>query len=270
MDKILHPDTKPSVNYTSMFRVSVVMAVYNEENRVSGAIDSILNQTMTNLELIIVNDGSTDHTIDVIKRYQDERIVFIDKEHNSGLADSLNLGVTHARSNLIARQDADDLSQPNRLETQVDYLNRNPEVAVVGSWGYLTNDTDQKKELRFPTTDGGIKRFMQKDNPFIHTSVVFRKEAFEKAGRYKVGLEDYDLWIRLAKDNKVANLPFFLVTRHEADNFEWRPYYQGKKKREMYNLRLRCQLKAMQYFGVHVKTLYYLSKTLVRIILPKN
>jgi glycosyltransferase involved in cell wall biosynthesis len=246
------------------------MAVYNEENNVSRAIDSILNQTMADLELIIVNDGSTDHTLEVISRYDDKRIIVINKERNSGLADSLNIGITQARTGLIARQDADDFSQPNRLETQIDYLIHNPGVAVVGSWGYSTNDTGQKKELKMPTTDIRIRQFMQKDNPFIHTSVVFRKEEFEKAGRYKVGLEDYDLWIRLAKGNKVANLPFFLVTRHEADNFNSRPYYQGKKKRDIYNLRLRCQLKAMLYFGIHIKTLYYLSKTLIRIMLPKN
>jgi len=246
------------------------MAVYNEEKNISRAIDSILSQTMTDLELIIVNDGSTDHTLEIIRRYDDKRIIIIDKEYNSGLADSLNLGITHARTDLIARQDADDFSQPDRLKTQVDYLSRNPEVVVVGSWGYLTNDTDQKKELKLPTTDIRIRQFMQKDNPFIHTSVVFRKEEFEKAGCYKTGLEDYDLWIRLAKDNKLTNLPFFLVTRHEADNFNSRPYYLGKKRRDIYKLRLRCQLKAILYFGIHVKTLYYLSKTIIRIVFPKQ
>ena len=101
--------------------ISVLLCTYNDEKYIKDAIESILNQTFKKFEFIIVNDGSTDRTLDIIKQYNDERIVLIDKK-NTGLTDSLNLGVSIAKTNWIARMDGDDISINNRFENQIKYL----------------------------------------------------------------------------------------------------------------------------------------------------
>jgi len=222
-------DESTSVNKYHLPKVSVVMSVYNEEAMVSRAIESILNQTFESFEFIIVNDGSTDKTLEVIKGYTENRIKLIDKGYNSGLADSLNIGIKYSVGDFIARMDADDFSEKERLEIQVRFLEDNPDIAMVGTWAYLIDlNKNIKKECKPPVSDKVIKKYMEKDNPFIHSSVMLRKKVIEKVGYYnpiKV-IEDYDLWIRIAKHYKIANIPMFLLTRYEDRNFYKRPSYK--------------------------------------------
>ncbi|MCM8824400.1 MAG: glycosyltransferase [Candidatus Omnitrophica bacterium] len=256
-----------------MPKVSVIMAAYNEEKNISKAIESILSQTFENFEFIIINDGSTDRTEEIIKKYQKKttRIHLISKE-NTGLADSLNLGIRHSRGEYIARMDADDIADEKRLEIQVNFLENNPEIALVGSWCYLIDlDNNRRIECRSPILDKEIRKYMQKDNPFIHSSVMMRRSVIKKVGGYDriQGMEDYGLWIRIAKNYKVANIPMFLITRFENKNLYLRPCYKGLNRYDIYSLRLRNQLKAVRNFGLYPETFCYLSRTIICMALCK-
>ncbi len=121
-------------------KVSVIMSVYNGDKYLREAIESILNQTFTDFEFIIVNDGSTDNSLEIIESYDDERIKTINNKKNIGLTKSLNKALKFAKGKYIARQDADDVSLPNRFEKQVEYLDSHPEVALVGTSVYLIDE----------------------------------------------------------------------------------------------------------------------------------
>ncbi|MDI6785868.1 MAG: glycosyltransferase [bacterium] len=255
-----------------MPKVSVVMAVFNEEQNISRAMDSILSQTYKDFEFIIINDGSTDNTLKIIREYRDNRIKLIDKGYNSGLADSLNIGIQNAQGDFIARMDADDFSEKDRLEIQVEFLENNPDLVLVGTWAYLNDlNSNTKKKCEPPTSDKSIKKYMQKDNPFIHSSVMLRKDILKRVGYYNpmVGMEDYDLWIRIGKYYKVANIPIFLVTRYENRNIHTRPFYKGLKRYDIYSLRLQHQLQAIKNFRIYPETIWYLSRTIICMILYK-
>ncbi|HKQ33129.1 MAG TPA: glycosyltransferase family A protein, partial [Thermodesulfobacteriota bacterium] len=115
-------------------KVTVLMTVYNGEKFLNEAIDGILNQTFRDFEFLIINDGSTDGSREIIKSYKDPRINLVDNESNIGLTASLNRGLSLAGGEYIARQDADDISLPERLEKQISILERNPDIALLGSW----------------------------------------------------------------------------------------------------------------------------------------
>jgi len=249
------------------------MSAYNEQENISRAIESILNQTFADFEFIIIDDGSTDATNQIIDSYsqEDDRIILISKK-NTGLADSLNAGIGISMGDYIARMDADDLSAKERLYIQLTFLEDNSNIALVGTWAYLIDlYRNTKKECKPPTSDRDIRKYMQKDNPFIHSSVMFRRHVIGKVGYYNLvkGMEDYDLWLRIAKDYKVANMPLFLVTRHENRNFHTRPYFKELNKYDIYSLRLKYQLQAVKNFGVFPETSWYLLRTLIKILINR-
>lgn len=264
----VHPYSK-----ISKPKVSVIMSAYNEEANIARAIVSILNQTYKDFEFIIINDGSTDRTEEIIKEYQNkDRRIYLISKGNTGLADSLNIGIQNSSGEYLARMDADDIADEKRLEIQVEFLDNNPEIAMVGSWCYLIDLTNNRKmECRPPISDKEIKRYMQKDNPFIHSSIMMRRSVIEEVGGYKLikGMEDYELWIRIAKNYKVANIPLFLVTRYENRNLYTRPYYKGLNKYDIYARRLNCQLKAVKNFGIFPQTFWYILRTVISMVLYK-
>lgn len=171
------------------------MATYNGERFIAEAIDSILNQTFTNFEFIIVDDGSTDTTAQIIHSYNDERIVYIKKDFNSGIADSLNIGIDKARGKYIARMDDDDVSMPNRFEVQLEIFNTNRKVIFCGS-NVSGNDG---KPLRTPKEHESIFLELLFRNPIFHPTVLIKRDIMlaEKYNPKSVPSEDYDLWSRL-------------------------------------------------------------------------
>jgi|MDTC01.2.fsa_nt_gb glycosyltransferase involved in cell wall biosynthesis len=185
-----------------MNQISVVMGAYNEEATISESIESILSQTYSYWELIIIDDCSTDRTAAVIKRYcdKDHRISIHKNSQNLGLAESLNKGISLAKGPYIARMDADDLSLPNRFEEQVKILDSDPWVMVVGSAAYYINRSNTKKKLvRMPEYHRDILRLIFKMSPFIHPSVMMRREFVSLTNGYNPKLrraQDYDLWLR--------------------------------------------------------------------------
>lgn len=198
----------------SISRISVVMPVYNAEKYLCESIDSILSQTFKDFEFIIINDGSTDSSLEIIKYYNDRRIHIVDQD-NTGLAKALNNGIALSTTEFIARMDADDIAMPERLGKQYHFLSNNPKYIIVGSNaenidvdGNYVYTTSQK------ITDNNL-RGMLPCTPFIHPSVMFRKDIYYKAGKYPEYMvnfgEDVILINNMAKFGKMANLPEPLI-----------------------------------------------------------
>lgn len=199
-------------------KVSVIMAVYNSEKFLKEAIESILNQTFKDFEFIIIDDGSTDRSGEILEDYakKDSRIKVFHQE-NMGLTKSLNKAIKLAKGEYIARMDADDISMPERLEEQIQFLDQNPQVALLGT-GYYEIDTFGKviKKKRPPTSDTELRRVLIKYNPFFHASVMIRKNALQELRLYDENLkyaQDYDLWLRISSKFKIANLSDILMMR---------------------------------------------------------
>jgi glycosyltransferase involved in cell wall biosynthesis len=200
-------------------KVSVVMAVFNGEKYLREAIESILNQTLRDFEFIIVDDGSNDGTPGILREYKekDNRIKIITNKENIGLTKSLNKAIKVAKGEYIARQDADDISLPERLEKQVDFLDKNRNVGVVGTFYYEINKEGKVIGRKtFPCDNERLRKSLIKYNPFFHGSVMIRKEVFLKVGLYNENFkkaQDYEFWFRVANFYKLANIPEFLTKR---------------------------------------------------------
>jgi glycosyltransferase involved in cell wall biosynthesis len=189
-----------------MPKISVIMPVYNGERYLKEALESILNQTFTDFELIIINDGSTDASEKTIKSFTDKRIVYLDNGKNLGLAASFNAGIDAARGAYIARMDSDDVSVPERFEKQVSYLERKPHVGIMGSSIIIINELGHKiaTHLR-PKTHKEIKFSSLFSSPMYHPTVMGRAEIF-KSHHYNETFsnsEDYELWSRLLFNSNV-------------------------------------------------------------------
>ncbi len=195
--------------------VSVVMSVYNGAKFLDKAINSILAQTYTDFEFLIVNDGSTDNSLNIINRAKknDSRIKIIDQE-NEGLVTSLNKAISKASGKYIARMDADDISMPTRLEKQVKFLDSMSKVDILGTgFIFFNSNGSELGRQGVLVNDADIKRELCLRNPYGHGSVMMRREIFNQLGGYSndVGpVEDYDLWLRFAKISTMAGLPDFL------------------------------------------------------------
>jgi glycosyltransferase involved in cell wall biosynthesis len=219
-------------------KVSVVMCVRDGAKTVSEAIRSILGQTFCQFEFIILDDGSSDETAKIVESYRekDDRIIFI-SQPNRGLTRSLNSAISRAQGEFIARQDADDLSCPDRLEKQVEFLERNPEIALLGTNCY-NDDGVSRFEGRF-LDFGEINRAVYLHNPFAHSSAMFRLSAFNEIGGYDENFDtsqDFELWMRFAKSGPIAMLPEALVVRRQCHSVisrrrRHRQYINGLKAR---------------------------------------
>ncbi len=192
------------------------MSVYNSEKYLQEAVDSILNQTFKDFEFIIINDGSTDRTKEILESYQDHRIILINQE-NMGLTKSLNKGISLAKGEYIARQDADDISLPERLEKQLEFLERYNNITLLGTAVKIIDEKGIYIHTRkYPIDYSSIRKFIKKDNPFSHGSVMFRRKCFLEMGGYREIFfiaQDYDLWLRFAEKYEVANLSTPLYIR---------------------------------------------------------
>ena len=192
-------------------RVSVVMAVRNGVPYLEQAVDSILAQTFTDFEFVIIDDGSTDSTPEVLQRYQAaDRRVRVYHQENMGLTPSLNRGCARARGAYLARMDSDDIAFRQRLEQQVEFLDRHLEVALVGSSVMRIDELGREiKRSTCPTSHAEIVRTLAEYNCFTHPTVMLRKDMLAVVGGYREAYrqaQDYDLWLRLAERYKLANL----------------------------------------------------------------
>ncbi|HEU4588074.1 MAG TPA: glycosyltransferase [Gemmatimonadales bacterium] len=193
-------------------RVSVVMPVHNGARYLERAIESILAQTFTDFEFVIVDDGSTDATPELLRRYQAaDRRVRVHRQPQAGLAVSLNRGCSVARGTYLARMDADDIAFRERFARQVEFLDRHPAVAVVGTAVVRIDAAGREiKQSGGPTSHEEIVRALRQYTCFTHPSVMLRAAALAAVGGYRnayAPAEDYDLWLRLSERYELANLP---------------------------------------------------------------
>ena len=198
------------------------MPVYNGEKYLREAIDSILNQTFTDFEFLIIDDGSTDNSLEIINSYQDPRINLIKNNDNQGLIYSLNRGLALAKGKYIARMDSDDISSPERLCVQIKFLDENPTIGLVGSSvQIIDNNKNHSSIVEFPLTHFIIQWSLCFYSPFAHPSTMIKKEILKQANGYSsqaVYVEDYDLWQRLSKITELSNLPQILLYLRKHDN----------------------------------------------------
>lgn len=202
--------------------VTVLMSCYNAADWLEESITSILQQTYTNFEFLIIDDGSQDLTLDILQRFaaKDDRIVVV-KKNNTGLAHSLNVGLNSARGKWIARIDADDICESNRLAYQVEYVLANPDVVFVGS-GLILIDEVGNLGARFiyPSDHSSLLNNLLKARSFPpHSSAFYEREAVLSLGGYRGRIkraEDWDLWLRLSTKGRLASIrkPLVRVRKH--------------------------------------------------------
>mgnify|MGYP001171477510 FL=1 len=202
-------------------KISVLMPAYNSGRYITAAVKSILNQTFTDFEFIIIDDGSTDDTESIIKGFKDNRIIYRKIEH-SGTSAALNYGIGLCRHEWIARIDADDINIPQRLEKQVRYLESNQGIDILSSWSvYFKDPAKILFLLNEPLNHDEIHKYLDLHNPLNQSAMICRKSIFEK---YKFNEtlnsnEDYELLYRLRDEYTMGNMPGYLVyTRLREDS----------------------------------------------------
>lgn len=214
--------------------ISIVLPVYNRPT-VINTINSVLNQTYSNFELIIVDNASTDSTVSEIRKINDERIKLYINEVNKGQTFSLNRGLVLANGKYIARIDSDDLMYPTRIEDQVTFLESNESYVICGSCITLISDDDKEKGvLPYCIEDNNIKFISTFLCPFAHPAVMFRRDIIEKNSiKYDESLrmaEDYDMWVRILKFGKGLNIAKPLVYYREGTNNDSYKYHMDMKR----------------------------------------
>lgn len=207
-----HPKDK---SVSAVIRVSCLLAVWNGEAYVADAIRSVLDQTFGDFELITIDDGSTDGTATILRRFQreDARVRVFTQPH-TGLISALNRGVSLATGEYIARMDADDLCMPQRFSSQVQYMDRHRAVGICGTW-VETFGSGRAEVVRYPCDDATIRSRLLFDSSLAHPSVIMRRQTLESHGlsydTLALHAEDYDLWVRAAPHTRFANIPEALL-----------------------------------------------------------
>ncbi|MCS6815163.1 MAG: glycosyltransferase family 2 protein [Cyanobacteria bacterium] len=220
--------------------VSVLMSVYNSERYLAQAIESILHQSFTDFEFIIIDDGSTDRSLEILQAYaqRDPRIQLISRE-NRGLARTKNELVSLARGEFLAIMDSDDVAMPDRLAHQVAFLRANPDVVCVGgAYDFIDEAGRLLEHVSVPLTDADLQRFALQGKVLInHPSAMIRRQALEQVGGYDETMHTdgiLDLWLRLGEVGKLANLAETVLhyRQHQHSVSEQKQWLQLEDKRE--------------------------------------
>ena len=244
-------------------KISVIMPVYNCELYINEAITSILNQTFTNFELIIIDDCSTDQTVAIIKSKFDDRICLIEKKENSGLINSLNLGIAKAKGEYIARMDGDDICLPERFAKQIYFLENNPTIVMCGTAIKFVGSSSGN--LFYPQTHEEIKINLFSFLPvFAHPTIMGRKDFFNK-NHYDLNYEhaeDYELWTRLVTVGETANLNEVLL------KYRVHPNQVSVTKKNIQDLNsYKSRLKMLQSLNLNSK---YSEDEIIKFLVAKN
>lgn len=212
-------------------KISVILPFYNTKPYLKEALESILNQSFSDFELIIINDASTDDSEEIVKNYlNDPRIIYLKNKTNQGIVHNLNLGLKISRAEIIARMDGDDVSLPNRLAKQYEYLTKNPKISAVGTFIRMIDEKNQAIDFRTkPIQPEEIKKNLINYSPIVHATAMYRKADVLAVGGYQpewIYVEDIDLWYRLIyRGYLVSNISeFLLLYRYHANSTA----HQGK------------------------------------------
>ncbi|MGA1794516.1 MAG: glycosyltransferase family 2 protein [bacterium] len=180
-------------------KISIIMSVYNGEKYLAKSIQSILDQSVTDFEFIIINDASTDRSDEIIKTFvqKDKRIITVENDSNIGLTKSLNIGIRLARGNYIARQDADDISLPDRLKKQYFFMEKNRNIFLCGTMAIIIDDNENVlAKTDYLSDTSQIKKRLRRGNCLIHFSIMFRNKNIFYRDKFKYS-QDYDLYLNL-------------------------------------------------------------------------
>jgi glycosyltransferase involved in cell wall biosynthesis len=228
-------------------KVSVLMPVYNCRAFIEESISSILNQTFTDFEFLIIDDCSTDGTYEFLQKLTDPRIKLIAKTKNSGITTSLNMGLDLAKGEYIARMDGDDCSLPHRFQRQVDLLDHDRDIVLCGSWIGFIND-DRVKQ--YPSGPDEIEQTLFRQNPIAHPSVMYRQSVItDHALKYDRSMEpseDYDLWMRMSLYGKIRNIPEVLLNYRDHNNQVSKLRSKEQKNK---NIKIRSRILDRLYSG---------------------
>lgn len=204
--------------------VSVLVPIFNGQRYLSQALDSLQNQTYNNLEIILINDGSTDGSAAIIDSFggNEKRAVVVHKK-NTGLTDTLNYGLSLANGVWLSRNDVDDFASPRKIERQMEIVLDNPSLVLVGSdFSTLTEETGQVRRYHLPTSHNQLVRRLRRVQSFFpHSSALLRLEVARQVGGYDIDAlynEDWDLWLRLSERGKIGSVAESLVTirKHQS------------------------------------------------------
>jgi glycosyltransferase involved in cell wall biosynthesis len=229
-------------------RITVLMPVFNGEKYLAEAIESILNQTFSDFILLIIDDGSSDSSLAIVQSYGDQRIRVERNQENMGLVKTLNRGLDLVQTELVARMDCDDIAMPERIEKQVAFLDRNPDIGMCGT-AYELFHGSVRQTITPPCRHEEIVYGLLEDNVFLHSSVVVRMSilnvhGLRYNGRYRHA-EDYELWTRLSQYTRTANLPEVLVRyRSHSENIS------NTNKAEQIGTRNKIRLEYLESFGL--------------------
>lgn len=250
-------------------KISLVMGVYNGERHLRESIESVLSQTVADFEFIVVDDASVDKTAEILSVYarEDSRLKIVTNNSNLGLTKSLNVGVLASRGEYIARMDAGDTSEPERFARQVEFLEKNTDHVLVGSWAYTIDEESHRVGvMKHVGDDASIRKMLIRHNPIVHSSIMVRKDVLEKAGNYnelwRYG-QDYELYFRIMKYGKLANLPKCLVSYRLSPHSITR-----KKNNKQIGFAIKARMKAIKSGQYGVLSYVYLIAPTIGMLLP--
>lgn len=211
------------------FKLSVLFSYYNNQKTIKKSLESIINQTFKNFEIIICSDGSTDRSDIIVKHLIEnvDNILLLKSYKNNGLTKTLNHIMKFSSSEYIARHDADDYSHKQRLEYQINFLNVNKNISILGS-NCIHKDKQKKKFIKMPSHYLSIKKTLAIKNPMIHSSIVIKSKVLKnnKYNQNFLRCQDYELWLRLKNKIRYHNLQKYLVTRNISGNkFKLKDFY---------------------------------------------
>lgn len=252
--------------------VSILLPVYNGEQYLTEALDSVLSQSYTHFELLIINDASTDNTQDILDAYagKDNRITLYNNGSNFGVAKSLNILLKQAKGSYIARIDADDIWLPGKLEKQIIYLESHPGIYLLGTAKQTIDEQGKllkgKEKSIFSPED--IKKNILKGNLFCHSSVVFRREILDTIGYYNENYkntEDYEYWLRVISTFKVEIFPEVLT----CYRLHRKMIFYKKRNQQLFYL-IKAKYRFRNLINHRFSFIFYILKELYVIFIPRS
>ncbi len=253
-------------------KISVLMPAYNARKYISEAIESVLNQTFKDFEFIIIDDCSTDKTLEIIEDYakKDSRIIALRNEVNLKMSHTLNKGLALAKGKYIARMDADDWCHPERLYKQFVFMENNPEIGISGGSMNICDENLNVKSLRkYNLTDREIKKNIFKYSPFCHPSIIIKKEVFDRVGRYDANFnpaEDYELYFRIGEFYKFGNLDDVLLRYRVVEKSMTTGF---TKKMELKTIAIRNRYSKKYNMSFFDRIYNFLHRVSVHLVPPK-
>ena len=252
--------------------VSVLIPTYNSELYIKNTLESILNQTYKNLEIVVIDDASTDNTVEILKRYKDERIKLYVNSKNLGISGNMNKGIRLSHGKYLAIMDADDWSYPYRIEEQVHLMEENPEVVLCSGYMDICDENLSFKNTRtYPITDKDIRKAIVRYDPISHPASMWRMSELLKTELYNDKFpicRDYDLVVRISEYGKYQNIPKPLIKYRVRRDSE-----TGKRIRQTQWYSFYIQMKAHFEYGFKITigdNIFLLLRLLATIILPSS